>query len=956
MVFDASTEPPVCIDSTHLLRENNTGASLDYDVSQARDITLEDVIRDSMMQSSFLQYLSTFDKKGFARFLFLVSVDEFKNLLGHEHSVSSPRETHSVPKMEGPDSGGSSNVRNALNRRITYAKKIISKFMSKDSFLDIASENLQVFNKSVWAFGNFLRRDLMMCSGICFKADLFQEIETVVKQALEPSLYNFKQTTEFEDLVQSFNIESLYFPDPSLSKPAAFKSSMPRTIKENVIKTIESCTSEILSDSSIFHSQLATLRSAKNRIRGKKNVTQSSLASSLRDTYLTLERVLNNRRLCSVFWVYLYKERIHQPLSLWMDFRHQFMPILQQLRHTLVDVETVDMESDELDSAELIEQLIMLSSRIIKKYMIVGASAQIYFIGDTEQAAMQDFVDHTDQVVQQHAFTVANLDTMISQVLFLSEKLEYDLNVNHFVRFMGSTSFKSIVSSYQGRLLSSSGLVEIEGRAGSSKCSSMVQMSQDTLSDSDTSSETSMTTLQELFHCMNVASHQPQRIRTKKFALEELVENRGLPKDLTTPISSLISFHFDRKDQKLKNQILFTLSNTEAGVSYHHTIPEHVEVFFCPEGAGVIRAKTRPSPRLFHMTIGNLEKSFHAACLTRYVAVTERMPLGPLEQLLHDEDGMEVYIPVGLCIISRFPLLNTMKYRLDQLHCSSQSDERYLNSIDWTPSPIQLTALLAPYKLPIHLEVTPSSNTHQLLEDFSMGVLFQSLSIPNIIALISCVMLERQIVLVSSYYSVLTSVGETLKSLLSPLIWSHIFAPILPKPMLECLQCPTPYLFGIHTSYQAEMMEILHNEGTGDNIIVVDLDADRLTGKAVQLIPESIFTSLQCNIEKLARSAKDCVSSDLTSPPGSQSLEKSQWTGTKDLEANFRCIRACFGSLLDEMMTEMEEYRFVLSDDFDFVVVFDNQRYLQKLLPASRDFYLQFLETQVFSHAIATVK
>lgn len=887
-----------------------------------------------------------------------VSVDEFKNLLGHEHSVTNPRRIHTVLKSEGAEPAASSYMPNTLNRRIAYAKKIISKFMSKDSYLDIASENLQVFNKSVWAFGSFLRRDLMMCSGICFKADLFQEVETVVKHALEPSLCNFKNTTEFEDLVQSFNIESLCFTEVRLPKSAACYQSMPRTIKENVIKTIQSCTSEILSDSSIFHPQLSALRSAKNRIRGKKNFTHNSLSFPLRDTYLTLERVLNNRRLCSVFWVYLYKERIHQPLSLWMEFRHQLLPVLEQLRNILVESETADTETDGQDTRELALQLINLSTRIIKKYLIVGASAQIYLIGDTEQAAMQDFVDHTNQVVQQHAFTVPDLDIMISHVLFLSEKLEYDLNVNHFVRFMGSSSFKSIVSSYQGRLLCSSGLVEFQGRAENANYASMVRMSQDTLSDSDTSSETSMTTLQELFHCMNVASHQPQRIRTKTFTLEELVENHGLPKDLTTPISSVISFQYDRKDQKMKKQLLFTLSNTEAGVSYHHTIPEHVEVFFCPEGAGVIRAKTRPPTKLYHMTIGNLEKSFYAACLTRYVAVTEKMPLGPLEQLLHDEDGLEVYIPVGLCIISRFPLLNTMRYRLDQLHSSLQSDESYLNSTDWTPSSTQLSALLAPYKAPLHVESSLSSTakTHQRYQDFSMGDLFRCLSKQNIIALVSCVMLERQIVLVSSSYSVLTCVGVSLKSLLSPLIWSHIFAPILPKSMLECLQCPTPYLFGIHTSYQAEMMEILHNEGTGDNVIVVDLDADRLIGKAIQLVPVSVYSSLQYNLEKLCRPGSDLISSDHTSFLDSTSLSNPQWTATEEVENRFRGIRACFESVLDEMMTEMEEYRFVLSDDFDFVVVFDNQQYLQNLPPASRDFYLQFLETQVFSHAIATVK
>lgn len=38
---------------------------------QSDQLALEDVVRDAHMQSIFLQYLSSHDKKGFARLLFL---------------------------------------------------------------------------------------------------------------------------------------------------------------------------------------------------------------------------------------------------------------------------------------------------------------------------------------------------------------------------------------------------------------------------------------------------------------------------------------------------------------------------------------------------------------------------------------------------------------------------------------------------------------------------------------------------------------------------------------------------------------------------------------------------------------------------------------------------------------------------------------------------------------------
>ncbi|DBA02125.1 TPA: hypothetical protein N0F65_011192 [Lagenidium giganteum] len=843
-------------------------------------LTLEDVVKDAHMQSVFLQYLSAHDKKGFARLLFLVSVDEFKKLLGSgdtfEEDVAS------------------------VNRRVVYASKIVSKFMSKDSFLDIASENLRILNKSVWSFGSFLRNDLMMCSSLSSKVDLFHDAEVAVKKALQPSFQQFGRTKEYAELVRSARIGCTFFAGAA----------------EATIVTPEP-------------SPCAAVSTDEPPVLPSPIVRESS--------YLTLQRVLGNRRLCSVFWVFLFKDRTHQQLSLWMDFRYNLLPLLNGFISAVSEDDSANEQSnDEEQPGEMIDQILTTAGRICHKYVAVGSSAEVTFVADADRELLLEFGSLVAYCLEGGSFSLADAETMVKAIERLSEAVEANLRVNHFVRFMGSDSFKSLVSCYQSRLLSPSASTR------------HLETAEEALSSS-ASSDCSMTTLQELFHCMNVASHQPQRIRSKKFSLRDMYHSqlrgeRGVGSN--SLISSVLTFKLDSTDKQspivMKN-VLFALAR-DSDLRHHHAIPDHVESFFCPAGAEVIRAKTRPEPRLFHMTIGNAEKAFYGACLTRYVPQDDDSQLGPLELVLREEEGLQVYVPVGVCIISRYPVLDTLKKRLEELYVEMEQDEAFLNDPDWKPAEAQMQQLLSPFDFGRISEVTASGSLDRYV-DFSMEELFNCLSIENVVTLATCLMLERQVVLVSSKYSVLTCVGETLKSLISPLVWSHVFAPILPKCMLECLQCPTPYLFGVHSSYRTDLNEMLAREGSCENIMVVDLDANTLSSRVRPLLPEFTRMSLITELQKLLKPR--VYFSDYV--PMCQSVS----AGPRRFPE--RRVRECFERCIRQLLDQLEEFRFVLSDDFDFVVVFDRVGYMTHLPIEEKPFFCNFLETQVFSHQIASV-
>ncbi|CAI5736923.1 unnamed protein product [Hyaloperonospora brassicae] len=881
-------------------------------------VTLDAVVADPHLHARFLQHLLASNQTDFARLLFLVSVEEFK------HVLASPAACD-----EAADDA------QALRRQ--YASKLIAKFMRPGAFLDIASANLRILNKSVASFGKLLLHDLMLYNGLAAKTDLFQDAEVAVKKALQPIFQQFAAAPEFAALVARSHLTYVAADDAETERLQPPLQEAPGV--DNGVLSGDSV-SKKRSTSSV-----ASITGAR-----QSHVPRQRTAT----TFLTLDRVLGNRRLCSVFWVFLFKERTHEQLSLWMDFRYQLLPVLEDFIR-VVQAERVDEQQqskDEADDAddrqagELIEQLLAGGSRIAAKYLIVSASTRVTFVGEAEQALLHDYEVQVACCLEAGSFSLADAEELLQTVERIQGVIEADLKVNHFVRFMGSESFKSLVASYQSRLLSPSGSPSI---LTSTACDG-----------SSTASDSSMTTLQELFQCMNVASHQPQRVRSKSFTLRDLFQAqlRGEVQSKSL-VSSVMSFRLDvsnRSHPEITKKVLHTLaeSSSRSGncsdLYHHHAIPDHVEAFFRPSGADVVRSTTRPTPSLFHMTIGNSDKAFYGACLTRYVPLNDSSKLGPLEQVLQETEGLEVYVPAGICVISRYPILDTLKQRLDLLHAAMQDDESYLSDVNWLPSAAQMDDLLCPLDFSSMMPPDDRTSLTALDDyvDFSMEEIFSCLSVEHVVALVTCMLLERQIVLVSSRYSVLTAVGETLKSLIAPLEWSHVFAPILPKSMLECLQCPTPYLFGVHASYRGELREMLEREGCGDGIVVVDLDADTMSSPGRPQLPDSIRGPLTSRLLQLLKPRvyfSDCVPMLTKSEPAalaSQCFPQGR-------------VRVLFREAIAALLRTVEEFRFVLSDDFDYVVVFDRIAFVRHLPSREQSFYRSFLETQVFSHEIASV-
>ncbi|RHY91492.1 hypothetical protein DYB31_012270 [Aphanomyces astaci] len=399
------------------------------------------------------------------------------------------------------------------------------------------------------------------------------------------------------------------------------------------------------------------------------------------------------------------------------------------------------------------------------------------------------------------------------------------------------------------------------------------------------------------------------------------------------------------------------LYDSTTSVDQSSQLPEHLDAFFCPGGTpSVVRSQTHPPPSLCHVTIGPTDRPLYMVCLSRYIPITDAAELNPLELVLLEQKNLRRFVLAGICVLSRVPNFETVRRRLRQLHADATADpdSTYATSTQWRPTLAQLSALTA---------------ESSVVTELSTHTLFTCLSPKHVLQVLAAVLCERKVLLISSHVSVLTTVGETLRLLLRPLQWPHVFAPVLPACLVDCLHCPTPFVFGVHRTLASTALNVVQDSDS--TVVVVDLDADsiechvkppprrRSHAKDPRRYPDVIpdnsrhpddhpdvlpqAVALEAALRVLVRPEVEC-SDDVS------------WTAAPAAFPDAD-ILALFHQTWERMLDSMEEFSFVLADDGDSMVVFDSIGFLQQHRQgdgATLAFYQAFLKTQLFSHYIAT--
>ncbi|KAF0682565.1 Aste57867_25363 [Aphanomyces stellatus] len=120
------------------------------------------------------------------------------------------------------------------------------------------------------------------------------------------------------------------------------------------------------------------------------------------------------------------------------------------------------------------------------------------------------------------------------------------------------------------------------------------------------------------------------------------------------------------------------------------------------------------------------------------------------------------------------------------------------------------------------------------VDDVCFQLLFQHLSVKNIVLVLNCLLLEQRVLVHSSQHGLLMPVAEALCALLFPFVWEHVYIPMLPMKLLDYLQAPVPFFMGVHTSYLATKT----GAEAFASCVVIHLDKDKVVRPIHSGLPE----------------------------------------------------------------------------------------------------------------------
>nr|CDS29776.1 myotubularin protein 13 [Hymenolepis microstoma] len=103
----------------------------------------------------------------------------------------------------------------------------------------------------------------------------------------------------------------------------------------------------------------------------------------------------------------------------------------------------------------------------------------------------------------------------------------------------------------------------------------------------------------------------------------------------------------------------------------------------------------------------------------------------------------------------------------------------------------------------------------------SVSSLFKYLGIDNVLLMFTAMLSDQKLLVCSQSLVRLTEACHALTAIIYPLKYGNTYVPILPKGLVDYLNAPTPFLYGIHASYCHLLPDI-------PDVFIADLDVGRV--------------------------------------------------------------------------------------------------------------------------------
>jgi hypothetical protein len=296
-------------------------------------------------------------------------------------------------------------------------------------------------------------------------------------------------------------------------------------------------------------------------------------------------------------------------------------------------------------------------------------------------------------------------------------------------------------------------------------------------------------------------------------------------------------------------------------------------------------------------------------------------------------------VQYAVCVLSKLPALALLQDALNSLTFSPAAGcKQAITALIESPQFRRLVALSRPLPTPIDLFGIRDSPLFAPVGEVNLPLLFDYLHPARVIAILEALLAERRVVIACDSLAALTPICQSLLFLLYPFHWQYLYVPVLPRRLFQYLQCPTPFLMGIHRQFVSKASQL-----TGEDTIIVDCDHDQIQYKSSYNQAETGKFPIEFR-EKFIREAKQMFKLSnvlpVSAPPRASLAD---------------CAYRLRSLLADYWCSLLRHYRrscFYLPDssDSDPIQVFDRESFLIQRSDDTRTFLAAFLHSSFFTN------
>ena len=159
---------------------------------------------------------------------------------------------------------------------------------------------------------------------------------------------------------------------------------------------------------------------------------------------------------------------------------------------------------------------------------------------------------------------------------------------------------------------------------------------------------------------------------------------------------------------------------------------------------------------------------------------------------------------------------------------------------------------------------------------------------------------------VSSRLSMLTPVAEALCALLHPFLWQYPYIPVLPFPLMECIEAPMPYIMGVHRSCLEFCLQAGSESNISPEVVIADIDSGQIQRASALYRARTASAAAACaHVAVTAAAAAANAAANAYSAAGLLDASTKKFSGVGLSRAERRRLTARTGASSDAAMLSM---------------------------------------------------